>query len=196
MITHCKNGHEYTEKNTRFGKDEKTKFCRTCHNVAQQKWRQENPEKWKATHTKARKKWERKQTVIVGRHWQQELHTIRRYGIDHEQYKNLFAAQNGVCAICFRPETEIDKRTNEIKSLHIDHNHDTKEIRGLLCGKCNKGIGHFEDVAASLKSAICYLENPPARGFFAEQFVERDQSNRHVADDVGHIACETSSSFQ
>lgn len=45
------------------------------------------------------------------------------------------------------------------KVLCVDHNHKTGEIRGLLCGLCNSGIGHFKDKIKLLKKAIKYLEN-------------------------------------
>lgn len=71
------------------------------------------------------------------------------YGITIEIYNNLLEQQNGVCAICGCVDIN--------KPLAVDHNHTTKEIRGLLCGKCNKAIGLFYDSISLLESAINYL---------------------------------------
>jgi len=169
MITHCKNGHEYTDENTRFIKNGKTKLCKKCHAKHQEEWRKANPELWKTTVTKARKKWEQKQKEKFGEYWGSSRHRKRRYGITLDQYNALFLKQNGLCAICHRPETETDSRTGRIKSLHVDHNHETTEIRGLLCLSCNGAIGLMKDNPAILRSGAEYLENPPARGFFSAE---------------------------
>jgi hypothetical protein len=82
-----------------------------------------------------------------------------KYGITLEQYQLMFKEQNGVCAICGQPEVAIDKRTNIIKLLAVDHDHQTGKVRGLLCQKCNHGIGNFNDNQVNLQLAIQYLNN-------------------------------------
>ena len=80
-----------------------------------------------------------------------------KYGLTLEQYNSLLKKQNHVCAICNLPETS--KHTNgTLKNLAVDHCHTTKEIRGLLCDNCNRGLGYFKDNAKSLKTAIEYLK--------------------------------------
>lgn len=89
-----------------------------------------------------------------------------KYGITVEQYDVMFAAQGGNCAACNRPEIEIDKRTGLLRKLSIDHDHACcpgsrscgQCIRGLLCGKCNRGIGSLGDDLESLRKMIVYLE--------------------------------------
>ncbi len=76
---------------------------------------------------------------------------LRKFGITLEDYQRLFEKQGGVCAICKQPETEA-RRT-----LAVDHCHNSNIVRGLLCGKCNKGIGLLRDDVEILKSAIEYL---------------------------------------
>jgi hypothetical protein len=71
------------------------------------------------------------------------------YGISAEQYAAMFAAQGGLCAIC--------KKTDR-RRLCVDHCHDTRRVGGLLCTKCNTGIGCFNDDPELLRAAIAYLE--------------------------------------
>lgn len=81
--------------------------------------------------------------------------TIRsRYGISLDDYERMFAEQGGTCAICHKPQSG-GKRTNS--RLHVDHDHETGAVRGLLCTHCNLGIGYFADRAELLTAAIGYL---------------------------------------
>lgn len=76
---------------------------------------------------------------------------LRSYGLTAEQLEEMFKAQGRCCAIC-RVEAEAAHR------LLIDHNHATREVRGLLCGKCNTALGLFGDDAERLRAAAAYLE--------------------------------------
>jgi predicted ATPase len=72
-------------------------------------------------------------------------------------YAALYASQGGRCYVCRRA-------TGKVKRLAVDHNHRTGEVRGLLCGPCNKGvIGHLREDPEALRRAIVYLLSPPAR---------------------------------
>ena len=88
----------------------------------------------------------------------------RKFGIDTRHYAEMLIAQNGLCAICGRPDSG-DKRTN---NFAVDHCHDSGVVRGLLCASCNKGLGMFNDSVESLSNAIKYLQKhlkktkPPA----------------------------------
>lgn len=73
------------------------------------------------------------------------------------RYNTIFSQQNGVCAICGRPETAKGIH-GRIRRLATDHCHSSGKIRGLLCGRCNSGIGYFQDNTESLKEAVKYLE--------------------------------------
>jgi hypothetical protein len=72
-----------------------------------------------------------------------------KYGITEEQYRAFEIAQQGECAICGRQESR--------RRLSIDHDHETGEVRGLLCNNCNSGIGKLGDSVAHLQAAIAYL---------------------------------------
>lgn len=75
-------------------------------------------------------------------------HLKRRYGMSESEVDALIDAQAGVCAVCrSRP------------ARHVDHDHMTGRVRGVLCSGCNQGLGNFRDDAASLRRAIDYLEN-------------------------------------
>lgn len=75
------------------------------------------------------------------------------YKITLDQYEMLLRAQDGRCGICKRLPEEVSK-----KALSVDHCHDTKTIRGLLCNKCNFALGLFEERTTLLQAAIEYLE--------------------------------------
>lgn len=95
-------------------------------------------------------------------HWGRRQ-TLSQYGLTLEAYEEMLAGQHGVCAICKLPETEIDNRKGVgktefgYKRLSVDHCHITNEVRGLLCTKCNTGIGMFKDSTALLVAALDYL---------------------------------------
>lgn len=86
----------------------------------------------------------------------------REYKLSKDDYTKLLLKQNGVCAICFKPETFTRKNTASYlpRCLAVDHDHRKNKVRGLLCFKCNVGLGVFDDDISKLKSAIRYLETP------------------------------------
>lgn len=86
--------------------------------------------------------------------WERQL---AAYGLTPEDYDDLFMAQQGVCAVCFEPE-RITRNDGEVRPLVVDHNHDTGEVRGLLCSTCNTGIGMLKDSSDLLESALIYLK--------------------------------------
>ena len=85
------------------------------------------------------------------------LRIHQAYGITDTDYAAIYEAQGGRCYICRRA-------TGKTKHLAVDHNHETGEVRGLLCGPCNRGvIGHLRDDIDALHRAIVYLREQPAQ---------------------------------
>ena len=75
--------------------------------------------------------------TLLGKH-------LKRYGLTTEQINKL--KEKG-CEMCGATE-----------NIHIDHNHKTQEVRGVLCTNCNRGLGHFKDSPELLRKAAEYLE--------------------------------------
>jgi hypothetical protein len=77
---------------------------------------------------------------------------ISKYGITPEEYDALFAAQGFACAVCLTtaPETKT--------KWHLDHNHSTGRVRGVLCHHCNLMLGNAKDTPSVLRAAAAYLE--------------------------------------
>lgn len=76
----------------------------------------------------------------------------RNYGITLDDYDRIYEDQNGVCAICHLPQ--MSTRNTR---FCVDHDHDTGEVRGLLCDSCNRGIGLLKDDPRLLERAPQYL---------------------------------------
>jgi hypothetical protein len=74
---------------------------------------------------------------------------LAAYGLSKEDYDRMLAQQHGACAIC---------KQRSQATLCIDHDHSTGEVRGLLCRKCNMGLGLYDDDPCRLRAAAAYLE--------------------------------------
>jgi hypothetical protein len=84
-----------------------------------------------------------------------DRHVAKTYGLAPGAYELLHAYQGGRCAIC-------QKATGKARRLAVDHDHQTGEVRGLLCKPCNYVLlGRYG--ADALARAIAYLADPPAR---------------------------------
>lgn len=143
----CKASKSHSEYSyCKDGKDALQSYCKDCcaktisdyrdngdrkarAAVRNKAWRKNNPERIKLLELRSRTK---------------------KFGINPEAYERMVVSQGGVCAIC--------RTLPNSMGLAIDHNHKTGKVRGLLCGRCNPGIGMFQDNIELLKSAIEYLE--------------------------------------
>lgn len=110
---------------------------------AQREWYQRNKEGMRA---KAREK------AAAAQSANPDFRTARyretTYGISPEDFELMVLTQNNQCAICGKT----------MRKVHIDHDHHTGKVRGLLCPGCNTGLGKMGDSIAGLRAAIAYLE--------------------------------------
>jgi hypothetical protein len=113
----------------------------------QAEWHKANPDKAKEYRSTVRKKHQENPDI-------RRCQSLRyRYGISLIQMRQMLEDQGGRCAIC--GTTEPKGRWN---NWHVDHNHVTSKVRGILCGPCNVGLGTFCDNADILRKAADYLE--------------------------------------
>ena len=107
----------------------------------QRQWRDKNKDKCRVYYDK------RDKEEIREKAW------LRRYGITKEWYYTILENQDNKCAIC--ETTEIQRKGHT--HFHVDHNHESGQVRGLLCDLCNRGLGYFKDNDQLLNKAVKYL---------------------------------------
>lgn len=106
--------------------------CKSCVDQATRDRRAADPEKYRAMD---------KFSALKG-----------KYGLTRADYAALLASQDGRCAICSNPLAD------EERVPHVDHDHSSGRVRGLLCFLCNTALGKFRDDPDLLRAAIAYLE--------------------------------------
>lgn len=119
-----------------FRKDGMQGVCKTCSMHSARNWRQKNRTKYRS--------------------YMADFNLKRLYGISSDEYQRLFENQNGACAICTCPE-RLRRKDGTPRNLHVDHDHKTGKIRGLLCHYCNTAIGAMRENEDLLLKAIAYL---------------------------------------
>lgn len=133
--------------------------CKACNLARQRARRDANPElnrarvrAWReANPGRDRERMDRFAAAGKRRLSNRRSHLKRKYGLTIEQYDEMLAVQGGGCAICTRqPRDDI--------SLHVDHCHETGEIRGILCFRGNNALGDFGHDRALLHAAAAYLD--------------------------------------
>ncbi len=126
-------------------------WCKECCRKSAAKWRNENPEKYAKQNRRWREDKEyRRRMIEYGR----RRRLFIRYEITVEDYDSMFDQQGGICAICKEPPSKSNTRWG---LLQVDHCHETGDVRGLLCGPCNMGLGSFHDKPERLAAAKAYL---------------------------------------
>lgn len=105
-------------------------ICKACTRIYASDWIKSHPEK---------------------QHRQRTYNLRTKFGLTPEQVEAMVEAQGGGCAGCRRP-----LRTN--KDKHVDHDHETGRVRGILCQPCNMALGLLHDNAETLARLAAYLE--------------------------------------
>ena len=98
-----------------------------------------------------------KRTLAISR----KSRYIQHYGITPKEAEQLLIKQDGKCAVC-NIQILFDGTQG---GAHLDHDHESNLIRGILCQKCNLGLGHFKDNITTLFNAINYLREFRKRKF-------------------------------
>lgn len=115
--------------------------CKTCHDLATTSWAKQNPDKMR----EIQKSYKKRNPEHYANH-----HLIKKYGITLEDKKTMFSNQGGVCDVC--NHVFID-----LSDAHVDHNHTTKKVRGLLCHQCNVALGLLKEDKIRIDGLRYYL---------------------------------------
>ena len=113
------------------------------------------------------KKWERENRDTIRRRASRRKagrrDRLKKYGLTLQDYEDMVEAQEGVCAICGEPETQISRWGTPIL-LSVDHDHKTNKVRELLCRHCNVLLGMCREDIEVLLNAISYIEKHDEEG--------------------------------
>jgi hypothetical protein len=151
-----------------FGRDKRTldglrSNCKECRNKYEKALRdgnleykirqQENRNKWALKNPDKVRELKRKHNKGIKPSVRREQALKHKFNITQDDYEKMLQSQDGLCRICHK------ESNNKVqKHFHVDHNHETGKIRGLLCNKCNMGLGMFNDNKDLIKKAMDYLE--------------------------------------
>jgi hypothetical protein len=121
--------------------------CRVCSSRHLREWKLKNPER----NAERTRQWRRNNPI------RQKVAQWLWNGINMTAsgYLALLQSQNNNCALCGIPRTKL------AVDFAVDHDHKTGKVRGLLCQKCNRGLGHFQDSPDLLRKAVAYLGECP-----------------------------------
>lgn len=90
--------------------------------------------------------------------FERDRQLMKSFGLTQDQFDQMSKEQNHGCAICTRPETTKNGKSDKPKCLSVDHCHDTGKIRGLLCFDCNVTLGRMGESVERLEAMIRYIK--------------------------------------
>lgn len=106
---------------------------REMHNAKTREWRIKNPEKARELGREYARSYRRKYPERYQVYDRRKR--LKEYGLTPDSYQQMVEQQNGQCAIC-----------KAVRKLHIDHDHKTGKVRGLLCAGCNHCLHQFDEL--------------------------------------------------
>lgn len=109
--------------------EDKTAFCKRCL-ATRKRYCNKHPEK------------------ILG------IKLKHKYGINLEEYNTMLRKQDGVCMICKNINNRTNYKTGKPERLVVDHDHETNQVRGLLCHRCNLAVGIYETMKDKLQGYL------------------------------------------
>lgn len=130
-------------------------WCLTCTKAASAKWRSRNSEKALEGQRRRTARW-----LAKNPHKRMGYVTKFLYGITLDELHTMFENQEGLCAVCSKMMCLCvgrDRKKCRTRAC-VDHDHDTGEVRGLLCHGCNVAIGYANNSPTVLRNAAGYLE--------------------------------------
>jgi hypothetical protein len=152
----CKYNHDLSvTRIERFVKGKKRYECIECVKNQRSKRKKSSPyHDYYESHLRSKRKYYRSEKGIK----QARKSNLKScFGMSLEEYDLILISQNNVCAICEKKESAKWK-DGRILNLSVDHCHKTGKIRGLLCQKCNRGIGYLDDDITIVNKALIYLK--------------------------------------
>lgn len=112
--------------------------------------------RWRLKHKQYATEWyqrNRAKRKVAVRAW----HLKDKYGLSVEEFAARVEAQGGACAVCTDQFTVLAALFSGRTVWHVDHDHETGAVRGVLCFRCNAGLGSFKDDPERLSRAASYL---------------------------------------
>jgi hypothetical protein len=137
---------DFPPSNNKASTDRRARFCKECAlNMS--------PSDKQHIHVQC---WRKGKSDHISRQRSQKRNEDK-FRVSPEEYAQMFEKQGGVCAICKKANTRVSA-AGRVMLLAVDHDHVTGKVRGLLCTRCNLGIGYFRDNPTIVNAAVAYLE--------------------------------------
>ncbi len=122
-------------------------YCKDCMKARSTAWEKANPERRRLSK-------QRFQSTPEARMKRKAHHLKKSYGLDRISFENMLSNQGFLCLLCSQVLSKYPDSTT-----HIDHDHITGRVRGILCRSCNQGIGFLKHDPGILIKAIEYLKD-------------------------------------
>ena len=161
--THCRHGHAFTPENTAMHRKGYL-VCKICRRAWKQKYHSKpvdmataigshNRDKThcKAGHAFAEHSRPRASGGRICKTCSSHERRSRLYGLSQQQFEQLIQQQGGQCALCRKPFAAAQQ-------THVDHDHTTLIVRGVLCSRCNTALGLLRDDPDLMRKAAGYVE--------------------------------------